>query len=321
MNTDVGTRMKRVLVASDSQDALLHAVEKAATVEHYTGASICALLVIYDSGTEVLKTRYGQNVAQRAIDGLVCNTLTGLNAALAPYRDRIADLEGKVAFARDTAAAIIVEARDRSADLVLKPLSRSAHLADFLHAPTDWQLMREAPCPVLFTRPKSWEKPIRVLAALDVMDKAHVELNRRILEQASLLAAILGGELHVATSYPAVAPYLAQYQVEQDFTSIKVQMRDERFSALTRLLDDLGVDTVVLHVEEGRPRDVIRALASRLRIGLTVIGTSGRRGLATLMIGNVAEQVVGDLTTDLLTVRAESSSRSGNQSFAVATRE
>ena len=304
MPTRFDTAIKKVLVTGDSQEPLLRAVEKAATIEHYTGASITALMVFYDPVTEILIERYSQDVAQRIIDDLVRNERTALNAALAPYHDRIADLEVDVVFARDAAAAIVAGADDRSADLIVKPLARSAHLADFLHTPLDWQLMRAAPCPVLFTRTAQWQKPIRVLATLDVMDKAHAELNERILEQGKLMAAVLGGELHVATAFPALAPYVTQYQVAQDFTSIKTQLRTERFSALTQLLGDLNVEAAAVHVEEGRPRDVIGALAAQLQIGLSVVGTAGRSGLKKLLIGNTAEQVVSDLATDLLTVRA-----------------
>jgi universal stress protein E len=307
MNTRTATAVKKVLVAGDAQDALLRAVEKAATIEHYTGASVTVLLVLYDPVTEILIERYSADVAQRIIDDLVRNELKALETALAPYRSRIADLEAHVVFARDTAAAIVTAASDRAVDLIVKPLGRSAHLADFLHTPLDWQLMRAAPCPVLFTRTAQWLKPIRVLVALDVMDRTHVEVNERLLEHGKLAASILGGELHVATAYPSVAPYVTQYQVAQDQSSIKVQLREQRFNALTRLLGDRDVVAAAVHVEEGRPRDVVRALASQLRIGLVVIGTAGRSGIGKLLIGNTAEEVVSDLTTDLLTVRARSS--------------
>ena len=296
--------LKKVLVASDSQDALLRAVEKAGTIEHYTGASVTALLVSYDPVTEILVERYSRDVSKNIIDDLVRNERKSLDDALQPSRAHIAELDAEVVFARDAATAICAAARARGADLIVKPLARSAHLADFLHAPLDWQLMRDAPCPVLFTRTQEWRKPIRVLAALDVMDPTHAKLNAEILRNGGLMAKILGGEFHVATAYPALAPYVNQYQVAQDFTSIKVQLRDMRRDALTRLLRDVGIDAAATYVEEGRPRDVIRALAADISAGLTVVGTAGRTGLKKLLIGNTAEQIISDLPTDLMTVRA-----------------
>ena len=294
---------KKILVASDSCEELLQAVEKAAMVEHYTGASVTVLLVIYDPVTEILVERYNPEVSQRIVGDLIRSERQTLEAALAPCRRHIADLVAEVVFSRDTASSICAAARADSADLILKPIARSAHLADFLHTPLDWQLMRDAPCPVLFTRASKWDKPIRVLAALDVMDVGHADLNKTILRSAALTAAILDGELHVATAYPTLAPYINQYQVAQDFTTMKVQLRDMRRDALTGLLHELGIDAAATYVEEGRPRDVIRALAADLSVGLTVVGTEGRSGIKKLLIGNTAEQIIGSLATDLLTVR------------------
>ena len=153
------------------------------------------------------------------MDQLVGNERRALDAALAPWRERIADLDTDVVFGRELAHSISAAARAAKADLIVKPIGRTAHRADFLHAPADWQLMREAPCPVLFTRSTPWRKPIRVLAALDVMDAAHAALNDEIIRRADLLKSILGGELHVATAYPNLAPYVTQLQVAADPTS------------------------------------------------------------------------------------------------------
>jgi universal stress protein E len=70
-----------------------------------------------------------------------------------------------------------------------------------------------------------------------------------------------------------------------------------------------GVDATAIHVVEGRPADVIGALASELSAGLTVVGTAARTGLKKLLIGNTAESIVRDLSTDLLTIRARKPSK------------
>jgi universal stress protein E len=298
------TSLQKILVASDSRDALVQAVERAAAIEHYTGAAVTALLVSYDPAAEILVEHRDRDTSARIMHELVARDRENLEAALASVREHIAELDCDVVISRDAAAAICAAARERNADLIVKPLTRSAHLVDFLHAPLDWKLMREAPCPVLFTRAGGWQTPTRVLATLDVMDAEHRELNEEILRTASLLTQTLGGELHVATAFPALAPYVSQYQIAQDLSSIEVQLRNGRTEALKRLLHDLDIEVTAIHVEEGRPRDVIRALAVQLAVGLCVVGTAGRSGLAKLLLGNTAEQIVSDLPTDLLTVRA-----------------
>ncbi len=303
MNTSTKT-FERVLIASDSQDALLQGMERAAAIQRITGAAITALLVTYDPVTEILVERYTRDVSQRAIDDLVRNERQSLEAVLQPARSSISDLAVEVVFARQTAAAICAAARDHQADLIVKPLARSAHRVDFLHAPVDWQLMREAPCPVLFTRSQPWPQPPRVLATLDVMDKAHARLNVEILRLGARVASIVGAEFHVATASPALAPYVTQYQVTQDYSSMKEQLRQQHREALERLLREVGVEATATHVIEGRARDVIRVLAAELAAGLTVIGTAARTGLKKLLVGNTAEDIISDLPTDLLTVRA-----------------
>jgi nucleotide-binding universal stress UspA family protein len=42
---------------------------------------------------------------------------------------------------------------------------------------------------------------------------------------------------------------------------------------------------------------------------LTVVGTAARTGLKKLLIGNTAESIVRDLSTDLLTIRARKPSK------------
>jgi universal stress protein E len=307
-------KIERVLIASDTPDALLRGMERAAGVQRMTGAAVVAVLVTYDPVTEILIERYTADVSQRVIDDLVRNERGGLEAALAPLRATMTQLDIEVVFARQTASAILAAARDHGASLLVKPLTRSAHVADFLHAPVDWQLMREAPCPVLFTRAQPWPSPARVLATVDVMDTAHARLNEDILKLGAQVAATVGAEFHVATAVPALARYHSIYQVAQDYASAKEQLRETRREALTQLLAKVGVDVHATYVVEGRPADVIRALAVELAAGLTVVGTAARTGLKKLLIGNTAESIVSDLPTDLLTIRANTPARDGKRS-------
>jgi len=305
-------KIERVLVASDTPDALVRGMERAAGVQRMTGAAVVAVLVTYDPVTEILVERYSPDVSQRVIDDLLRNERQGLDAALAPLRATMTQLDVEVVFARHTASAMCAAARDHDASLIVKPLARS-NRADFLHAPIDWQLMREAPCPVLFTRAEPWPVPPRVLATVDVSDTAHAHLNEDILRLGAQVAATVGAELHVATAVPVLARYLTVYQVAQDYTSAKEQLRETRREALTALLRSVGIDAAATYVVEGRPADVIRALAAELAAGLTVVGTAGRTGLKKLLIGNTAEAIVSDLPTDLLTIRASKPARAGKR--------
>ncbi len=293
----------RVLVASDTRATLVDAMEKAATIEHYTGASVEAALVIYDPIAEEPEAHFSKAETRRIIERIKQTELKELDAQLAEFKGRIADLTTAILFERDAAEAIARQAKVTAANLILKPLTRSTRISDLLHAPTDWRLMRDAPVPVLFTRPAGWPKSVRVLAALDVSDEAHQSLNVEILRHASLLTKVLGGELHVVTAYPMLGQQMNDFQVANDFEAIKSDMRSRREAALNDLLKTMKVSATAIHVIEGRPRQVIAHLSDRIGAGLTVLGTAARKGLKKLLIGNTAEDITRELNTDILTVR------------------
>jgi putative phosphoribosyl transferase len=58
-------------------------------------------------------------------------------------------------------------------------------------------------------------------------------------------------------------------------------------------------------VEEGRPADLILAVAEEVHAGLIVIGTHGRSGVSRLLMGSVAEAVNRKAACPVLTVRGQ----------------
>ncbi|HEV2281932.1 MAG TPA: universal stress protein [bacterium] len=62
-------------------------------------------------------------------------------------------------------------------------------------------------------------------------------------------------------------------------------------------------------VRDGHARDVILAAADELKADFIVMGTHGRRGVAHLFIGSVAEYVVRHARVPVMTVRASGRGR------------
>jgi len=63
-----------------------------------------------------------------------------------------------------------------------------------------------------------------------------------------------------------------------------------------------GVECEVV-IERGNPADVILAMEKTLAPNLVVMATHGRRGITRLVLGSVAERVVRESITPVLTVR------------------
>jgi nucleotide-binding universal stress UspA family protein len=108
--------------------------------------------------------------------------------------------------------------------------------------------------------------PVRILVAIDSRDDSTSEENERILRQAAKLAERAGGELHVASAYPACrGDAVRSYRVERYLPALRVKARDRRRSAIRQLLRRLKIANAFIHVEEGDSRQVIDALASSLQ--------------------------------------------------------
>ncbi|MEJ2087311.1 MAG: universal stress protein [Gammaproteobacteria bacterium] len=290
----------RLVVANDRLDGLDTALPKAALIEHYSGAAIDVVSVIYDTIAEEPAKVLPPAEQANLIEQLKGAERNGLRLLVEPYGEKIAEIEAHVLWNKSAAAGILAELED--ADFLIKPISRHQPLLDRLHAPLDWALMRSSPCPVLISK-QPWSETRLVLAALDAGDESHQALNRAILATATDLSRILGCELEVVAAYPSLGQTVNELQVAMDYDGIKEDMRKTRETFIAELIDELDADVAEVHLLEGSARDAIPELANRLEATLTVLGNSARRGLTQLILGNTAEAIIGAIEGDLVTVR------------------
>ena len=295
--------VNNILIASDERKSLRPALAKAAVVERYTGARLTVAQIIYDPIGDEPASYFGKDETQSIIDKLIATERNELVDHISEFSARVAELGVDVVWDKSPARGILSEAHRVGADMIIKPISESHGIQDYLQAPIDWTLMREAPCPVLFTRPQPWQGDPKVLAAVDASEAEHESLNAAILLAAQTASRILDAELHLVSVYPSLGQHMSQYQVANDFEGIKSEMRALRTAVLEEFTERLGLEITETHVLEGRPRIAIASLAESLGVTLTVLGTAARTGLKKLVIGNTAEDIIRHLGTDLLTVR------------------
>jgi len=300
MSSQEATSLKRVLIASDSLHGIDVAIGKAAKIEHYSGAELVVAEVVYDTIAEEPPEVLPPDQQATLIEGLKAAERNALERLVAPYRNKVASIEHRVIWDK-SATRGIVETTD-GFDLLIKPVSRHMQLMDRLNAPLDWALMREASCPVMVSK-EDWTATSVVVAAVDAADTEHAALNRRILNVAHELTAILGAKMHVVCSYPSLGQRRGELQVAMDYEGIKADMRATREKLIHEMLDELKLTVEEVHLLEGRPGEVIPGLANELGAALTVLGTAARRGLSQLIIGNTAERIIGALDGDIVTVR------------------
>jgi len=127
------------------------------------------------------------------------------------------------------------------------------------------------------------------------------EASLRAIEIAREMAGKMGAEVvlvHVyqlpVYTYPGLEPALLP------------GFHTEVSSAAARALDGLSSRTGGLRtvLREGDPASEVLTVADELKPAMIVMGTHGRRGIAHLFLGSVAEKVIRKANVPVLTVRA-----------------
>jgi universal stress protein A len=128
--------------------------------------------------------------------------------------------------------------------------------------------------------------PRKILVPIELEDAAS-----RVLDYAASLAVALGAKLHVVHAFaqPLIGSEVPIVLSATTADQLTAQVR-ERLEQLVASHVEPALRGEIA-VEVGDPRTVIAEAARELGVDLIVMGTHGRRGLARLVMGSVAESV------------------------------
>ena len=144
----------------------------------------------------------------------------------------------------------------------------------------------------------------RILVPTDFSETADAAL-----AYAKTLAERLGASLHLVHVF--IDPYLVAAYAPEVYTPPPPDARERLLAEVNdRLFERLDTeDAQRFHgtraVTSGLTAPQITAYAAQHDIDLIVMGTHGRRGVAHLLLGSVAEHVVRTARCPVLTIRAE----------------
>ncbi len=187
----------------------------------------------------------------------------------------------------------------KSFDLIVKSGHRTESI---FHTPTDWQLIRQLSCPILFANEHKWKSKPIVMTTVDLSAKEeqHKKLNQQVLQWTSLWSNTFHCSTHVVYSIP-----IAKALLELDVVDQKNHLEKKRPQAekeLTSLLENFELNDVHTHITAGPPEKTIPHVANDLKPDLVIMGCVGRTGLKGFIFGNTAEKVLHHLRTDTLIV-------------------
>ena len=177
---------------------------------------------------------------------------------------------------------------------------------------SDWQLMRQCPCPLWLVKSESISDNPVVVAAVDPMhaDDRPAVLDRNIVAAAHQFARAAGGSthlLHACEPLSAVGSAVnrALTAAKMDAASIDERVRAEHAVALEAFARKNGVDAQHAHQLPGRAHEVLPAFAREVSADLIVMGVLARSRPTRKAIGNTAERVLDHLPCDVLIVRPD----------------
>lgn len=293
----------KVLVAVDFGDPALEALRQARALAHGVSGSLTICHVL--PGVSPLAGVLGE------IDKAESAALTGeeedARKALVEHARQKLGLEAtEVRVARGDAYEEIVHmAKLLSASYLVVGTHGRTGITRMILGSVAERVVRHANCSVLVARPIS--KAGVVLAATDVSEAslpAIAEGAAAARRNGARLVVVSVLEWGSAMPLPAVGMFGTLPAIPPP--ELQQQVRDALRTAASQAMAAAGAEGEV-RVVDGAAAPGILSVAKELDAELIVVGTHGRTGLARIALGSVAEEVLRNAETSVLTVRSKTS--------------
>ena len=295
---------ERILAVIEPDRDTQPALSRAKEIADKTGASISAILVVYDFSYD-MTTMLSQQEREAMRDAVTKSRAEWLEGEL--KRLQIDNVEIVVEWNSRAYEAIIHHVLDDNSDLVVKATKPHNDLTSVIFTPTDWHLMRKCPTPVLLVKEHDWPTDGNIIAAVNVgsEDEEHSQLNDKITQYASDYATLLSGHVNLVNSYPSTPLNIAIEVPEFDPETYNNAVRNNHREEMANHAQRFNIEPKRCYVKEGLPEKVVPAVAKEIDAELVIIGTVGRVGISAALIGNTAEHVIDELNCDVLAVKPD----------------
>lgn len=242
-----------------------------------------------------------------------------IDSAIRQRRERLASIARQLRLPRSTKyivrwdypihEAVVRQIRHTKPDLLITESHRHGRLARIVLANTDWQLMRDCPCPLWFVRAPELPRQPRWLVAVDPRH-THAKparLDDRLLRAAQVAVGQLGGRVLVVHAYETPLSAVPGMLLEPVRLPISPEHTRAFVAATTKAVRKLatrhGIAEADCAVREGATTVVIPAEAKRLGSDVLVMGAVSRSLLARPVIGSTAERVIDHVDCDVFVVK------------------
>jgi universal stress protein E len=291
--------MRELLVIADqnadSNPAFLHALE----IAKNTGAKIEFVGFVHAPGvdsSEILSQSEKRKVHHEFID----RKQAQMDAFLSKLDLKEVRLNVDVVWERSFERWVTDRCNQKSFDMIFKTGHRSESTT---HAPSDWQLMRHCPDPVMIVGDSEWKKGGKILAALDLGSSSEeaLKLNEEILRCSFQLAEATNSEVHAcySISMPSALAELDFFDTE----GYERKMKESIDPIISRLIERGGLNQKTLHLVSGKPAKEIRRITEKIDADVVVMGNKTRVSLRGRLLGNTAKNVLRKVKADVFIIK------------------
>jgi nucleotide-binding universal stress UspA family protein len=191
--------------------------------------------------------------------------------------------------------------QDFAPDLLVIGRHRRQPMRDSFIGTTAERVIRSVPCPVLMVKAPPVGPYRAILLAADLSEGCRIAIEN---------FAALGIADHARVSalyvFDAPASGLAMSRMMPTDTMDRHLRKEHKDAerALAHFTEDLNVKVAERLVQRdgANPASCILEVAEQTGAGLVVVGTRGRSGLAKMLLGSVAEEILRNAEADVLAV-------------------
>lgn len=295
-----------ILVFIDPSQVSQGALERAVDIaEKANDIKITLFLCCYDLSYEMTSLSSAEErQAMRQI--VIKENKEWLKTLALPYQKKGLTINCEVIWHHRPFQAAIIEVLKNKYDLVIKSTHQHSKLSAILFTPTDWNLLRKCPVPVLLVKHHKWPEKGNILCAIDcksIQDEEHHHLNRQILSEAKTMAKVINANVHIVNAYPSPPMNIMLELPEFDPINYEDGLKVFHQKTLNEYAEEYKISQQRTHLVQGLPEDVISEVAQDIDAELVILGTVGRTGLSATLLGHTAEQVIDNLNCDLLALK------------------
>jgi len=291
--------MRELLVVADRDGNANPAFHHALEIAKNTGAKIEFVGFVHAPGidsSEILSHAEKRKVQHHFMD----EKQAEMDAFLQTVDLQDVKLNIDVVWERSFERWVIARCEQKSFDMIFKTGNRTESVT---HSPSDWQLMRHCPDPVMIVGKSPWKSGGTVLAALDLgSSKEHaLKLNEVILSQAFTLAKATNSEVHAcySISLPSAVAKLDFF----DNADYEKKMKESIDPIISKLIADGGLNKDSIHLVSGNPAKEIVRIIEKTKADVVVLGNKTRISLRGRMLGGTAKNVLYSVSGDVVIVK------------------